>query len=333
MNVLADLDPVPPLKALADASRLRLLRLLDREELSVGELAACTGMNQSSVSRHLASLRAAGLVEERSEGVRTFLRLATVPPSAFAALHAAALELVRGEGLGHDDDLAGLAQVLRSRTEAREELFDRLAEDWDMMRARLLGGRLTPPEVASLLVPDGLRIVDAGAGTGYSLPWLAALAGPDGEVVAVEPSNAMRQRAAARVADLPNVQLRRGRLEKLPVEDGWADALLLCLSLGHTDDPVAALADCARVLRPGGRVAVADVERHDDAALTQRLGGGFAGFEPDALLGLLRAAGFERVRRVEFPEILSPERPHARRGGAPLIQPLLPLCAVGARPR
>jgi ArsR family transcriptional regulator len=152
-------------------------------------------------------------------------------------------------------------------------------------------------------------------------------------VVAVEPSTAMRARAAVRASALGNVELRRGRLEKLPVEDGWADAVLLCLSLGHTADPVAALADCARVLRPGGRIAVADVERHGDATLIERLGEGFAGFEPNALLGLLRAAGFERVRRVELPELSSAARSHARRGGTALIEPLRPLCAVGARPR
>src|SRR5689334_6152112 len=94
------------LEALAEPSRLRLLRLLDREELSVGELAECTGLPQSSVSRHLAALRAAGFVDWRSEGVRTFARRATAPSAESAALLAPVLDAVRAPDFGHDGDVA-----------------------------------------------------------------------------------------------------------------------------------------------------------------------------------------------------------------------------------
>src|SRR5262245_269416 len=154
--------PLPALRAAADPSRLRLLRLLDRAELNVGELAAATAMTQSSVSRHVAMLREAGLVEERAEGVRTYLRVASEPPAAAAGLFAAVLAAVRDETFGHDDDLARLDRVRREREEEREAVFDALAADWDALREELLGGRLSAIEIASLLVPEGLRIVDAG---------------------------------------------------------------------------------------------------------------------------------------------------------------------------
>ena len=333
MNTVSAADPVPALKALADPSRLRLVRLLDREELSVGELAESTGLRQSSVSRHLASLRKAGFVEERTEGVRTYLRCAAESEGPLRALHAALLDLIRREDFGHDDDLVGLTRVLRARTESREELFDRLAEDWDALRVRLLGGHLAPAEVAGLLLPAGLRVVDAGAGTGISLPWLSALAGPDGAVIAVEASAGMVERAIQRTHELANVDVRRGRIEALPVDDDWADAVLLSLSLGHTDDIVAALRACVRATRPGGRVAVADVERHNDATLTSRLGPGFAGFHPDALLNAMRAAGLEAVRRVDLPSTAPLASVPGRRVPTPTIEPLRPLYAVGLRPR
>ena len=125
------------------------------------------------------------------------------------------------------EDLEGLERVRVDRSRSREELFDRLAEDWDALRSEILGGRLAACEVASLLLPPGMRIVDAGAGTGVYLPWLAELAGETGRVIAVEQSAAMVRRAADRVRDLPNVEVRRGRIEDLPVEDGWADPAVL----------------------------------------------------------------------------------------------------------
>lgn len=333
-------SPLPALKAVADTSRLRLLRLLDREELTVGELARCTGLPQSTVSRHVAVLRRAGLVAERSEGVRSWLRLAAADAPGVAALLTAVMELVRAADLEHPEDLSGLDAVRREREADREGFFDALADDWDALRETLLGGRLAPPEIASLLVPGGLRIVDAGAGTGVLLPWLAALVGPDGTVVAVEASAKMARRAAARAAGLANVEVRRGRIEELPVDDGWADAVLLSLSLGHTADAAQAIARCVRALRPGGRLVVCDVVAHGDATLVRRLGAGFAGFDPARLEEMLRSAGLGGVRRVELPGgagAQGADNGNGQRGGRPSraarAHVLTPLFIVGTRTR
>jgi len=323
--------PLPALRAAADPSRLRLLRLLDREELNVGELAAATAMTQSSVSRHVALLREAGLVEERSEGVRTYLRVASPPPAASAALLAAVLASVRADGFGHGADLERLDRVRRGREEEREAIFDGLAADWDALREELLGGRLSALEIASLLVPARMHIVDAGAGTGVSLPWLSAVAGHEGRVIAVERSAAMAARAKERAAELPNVEVRRGRIEDLPVDDGWADALVLSLALRQTADPAATLARCVRAVKPGGRIVVADVLAHGDATLVGRLGRGFVGFAEDELVALLMGAGLEGVRIVAAP----PAREHngaARPARARRIPQLTPLLAVGLVP-
>ena len=334
-------SPLPALKAVADTSRLRLLRLLDREELTVGELARCTGLPQSTVSRHAAVLRRADLVVGRSAGVRSFLRLVAGDAPGIAALLHAVMELVRSADLEHPGDLERLDGVRREREADREGFFDALADDWDALRANLLGGRLSPPEIASLLVPGGLRVVDAGAGTGVLLPWLAALVGPAGEVVAVERAARMAKRATARAKDLPNVTVRRGTIEELPVPDGWADVVLLSLSLGHTSDAARAVARCVRAVRPGGRVIVCDVLAHGDATLVRHLGAGFAGFEPDRLEDLLRAAGLAGVRRVVLPAdgddggndngngSRAARAPRAPRGAR--TPTLVPLVVVGTR--
>lgn len=325
-------DPLPVLRAVADPSRLRLLRLLDRGELAVGELARAAALTQSGASRHVAALREAGLVEERAEGVRTYVRLAPPEERTAAPVVEAVLAQVRSPSFGHDDDLSRLDAVLRAREAGRADVFDALAADWDALRARLLGGALGATEVASLLAPEGLRVVDAGSGTGVHLPWLSEVVGPEGRVIAVERSAEMARRARARVVGRANVEVRRGRIEELPVEDGWADALVLSLSLGQTADPAATLARCVRAVRAGGRVVVADVEAHGDRTLTERLGRGFAGFAPDALLALMRGAGLARVRRVAAPEP-SPSNPNrSGRGPRPRIPRLTPLLAVGTVP-
>jgi ArsR family transcriptional regulator len=323
--------PLAALRAAADASRLRILRLLDVAELSVGELAAAAAMTQSSVSRHLAVLRAAGLVEERSEGTRTYVRVAVAPPAGAAPLFTAVLASVRAADFGHADDLARLERVRRERDAERESAFDALAADWDALRHELLGGRLSGPDIASLLGPHGMRIVDAGAGTGVSLPWLSAVAGDEGRVVAVERSAAMLARARGRSAGLANVEFRRGRIEELPVADRWADALVLSLSLRQTADPAAALARCVRAVKPGGRIVVADVLAHGDARLVEKLGRGFAGFAPDELTSLLRGAGLASVRVVELPPA-SHETDGVRAPRTRVIPRLAPLLAVGIVP-
>lgn len=337
MNAAPDL--LTSLEALAEPSRLRILRLVDREELTVGDLARCTGLSQSSVSRHLVPLRVAGFVTERGEGVRSFVRRADEAPAESRAVFEAVLASVRSPAFGNDDDLRALETLRAERDRDHEAVFDRLAGDWDAVREEILGGRPSASEIAALLVPRGMRIVDAGAGTGVLLPWLSAVAGPQGRVIAVERSAAMAARAKERVRDLGNVEVRRGRIEELPIENGWADAVLLSLSLGHVEDVVAALAGCVRAAAPGGRIVVADVERHDDAALVARLGAGFRGFEPDALLAAMTAAGLTDVRRVTFPESASRHDDTAtQRNGGPRaarrrsIPNLIPLLCTGTAP-
>jgi ArsR family transcriptional regulator len=259
------------------------------------------------------------------------VRVPASPEPATRALLDVVLASVRKPDFGHADDLERLERVRRDREETREAVFDEIAADWDTLREELLGGRLAPAEIASLLVPEGLRIVDAGAGTGVALPWLSAVAGPQGQVVAVERSAAMAARARRRAEGLANVEVRRGRIEDLPIPDAWADALVLSLALRQTADPVATLARCARAVCPGGRIVVADVARHGDVTLVERLGRGFAGFEPDDLLAAMRGAGLVSVRRVEAPPA-SHANGAARTARSRAIPRLVPLLACGVVP-
>ncbi|MCB9175582.1 MAG: metalloregulator ArsR/SmtB family transcription factor [Caldilineae bacterium] len=288
------------IKAASDVNRLRILRLVDRMELSVGDLAELTGLSQPSVSRHLAVLRGSGAVQERRVGARTLSRAASELPEPADQLLAVLRSTCSAPDFGFDADLAALERLRSRRSDDRTARFDRLAGNWDALRSALLGESLSPAEVCSLLVAPGQRWIDVGAGTGLLLPWLSALAGPDGEVLAVEASQRMVDVARGRVAELSlsNVRVQQGDMSCLPAPDAWAEGLIFSLSLGHAEDLDVALGEAARVLAPGARLAIADLLPHDDRDLIDALGQGFQGIDPQALAMRLASAGFDRVRRI-----------------------------------
>lgn len=317
--------PLLLLKAAADVNRLRLLRLLSRAELNVGEMVEATGMGQSSVSRHLAALREAGVLSERHDGPRAYSRLSDRQPPESEDLLRALRRLVSASEFGYADDLTRLERVLRARRSQRTAAFDRLADDWDALRGELLGGALSAGEISSLLLPSGGRWVDIGAGTGLLLPWLSAIAGPEGEVVAVEAATAMAESARERVAELglENTRVEEGDMASLPLSDDWADGAVFSLSLGHADDVGAVLAEAVRVTRPGGIVAVADVLEHGHGEVVEALGDGFRGFEPAVLRSRMKKAGLIDIRHVTTE---APDPKGLRNGAAgrrlPQLEPL-----------
>jgi ArsR family transcriptional regulator len=120
-------------------------------------------------------------------------------------------------------------------------------------------------------------------------------------VIAVDRSNDMLQAARRRARDLPNVDVRRGELEALPIQDGALDAATLLLVLHHLPDPAAALAEAARVLRPGGRLLICDMLPHDRETYRQQMGHVWLGFSEDALQKMLGNSGFGQVRITAMP--------------------------------
>lgn len=289
------MEPAPGiharLAALADATRTRLLLLLARHELSVGELCAVVQLPQSTVSRHLKVLAEDGWLATRAEGPSRYYR---VTPRLDAT--ARRLWQVVREGLAGDaesaQDEARAREVLKQRRTRSQEFFSTAAGQWDSVREELFGVQAGMAGLLALL-DDRWTVADLGCGTGLLS---ATLAPHVSRIIAIDESKAMLAAARRRLGELDNVELRAGELESLPLEDGSIDAAVLSLVLHYVPEPSLALSEAARVLKPGGRIVIVDMIAHGRAEYREQMGHVWQGFGEEQLRSWLGDAGFDGVR-------------------------------------
>jgi SAM-dependent methyltransferase len=293
-------------RLLGDDARLRILRLLDAERLNVSELTGILGIAQSGVSRHLGLLKEAGLVEERRDAGFTFFSLA---PALQPGHRRAGREGGTGaNGFGplwpllrsHFDaaadtaegraDMARLEEVRR----VRKENFDDHGAAGE--HRQVVPGRSWAAWARALghLLPE-LEIADLGCGEGYLTIEASRFAK---RVIAIDRSEAVLEKArqTAKRRRVTNVEWTRGEIENLPLDDESVDVALLSQALHHATDPNVALAQAVRILRPGGRVLLLELRRHDEAWVRERLGDRWLGFDDDELRGMLEKAGLSGVK-------------------------------------
>ena len=284
------------LSALADPVRSRIVLVLERRELSVGELGAVFQLPQSSMSRHLKALVDEGWLVWRAEGTS---RRYTVPLSRLDGGARRLWEVVR-ESVAQlpaaEQDGLRVRGVLASRRDQGRAFFSTAAGEWDRLRGELFGR----VEIQALLglLDDRWEVGDLGCGTGQVALSLAPFVS---RVVAVDESPEMLEAAWRRLGGVSNVEVRRGELEALPLSAGSLDAVVLMLVLPYLAEPAAVLDEVARVLRPGGRLLVADMMAHDREAYRERLGHVWLGFPEGQLRQWVEGAGLSGFRYVPLP--------------------------------
>ncbi|MGC4001279.1 MAG: metalloregulator ArsR/SmtB family transcription factor [Anaeromyxobacter sp.] len=283
------------MELLADPTRLRLLRALERRELSVQELAEVLAAPQPTVSRHLKTLADAGWLETRRQGTQSLQTWAAeLEPAARKLWGLARAELESWPTVAQDQ--ARLEAVL-ARRDGAQRFFAGAAGAWDELRARVYG-RGFGVEALLALLPPAWTVADLGCGTGALT---AELAGRVKRVIGVDRSSAMLRAARRRTEGLPNVELHESELSRLSIPDRRCDAALLALVLGYQEDPAPVLAEARRILRPGGRLVVVDAAAHEDAELMRQVGQVRPGFAQAALAALLEQAGFAAVKARALP--------------------------------
>jgi ubiquinone/menaquinone biosynthesis C-methylase UbiE/DNA-binding transcriptional ArsR family regulator len=275
------------MESLADPTRLRLLRLLERHELGVAELCDVVQLPQSTVSRHLKMLGDEGWVRSRSEKTANLYSMPVAElDSGARRLWQVAREQMDG-WIALSQDQLRLTRRLDAKSQGAQRFFAGAAGEWDRMRAALYG-TLFAREALLALLPREWAVADLGCGTGTLTTELAGLVR---RVYGVDQSAAMLKTARRRTAELGNVDLRQGSLEVLPLEDACCDAALAILALTYVADVPRALREAARILRPGARLVLVDLLRHDREDFRRQLGQQHPGFEPDVLCGWLKDAG------------------------------------------
>ena len=276
------------LKVLADPTRVRLLALLEGEELTVAELSAITRLAQPRVSTHLAKLKEAGLVRDRRAGVSAYYRFEdeTLDPAQRA--------LWQALSTGSDDpllrqDAERVPAVLASRA-ADQNWADSVAGD---MERHYSPGRTWEALARSALpLLETGDVLDIASGDGV----LAELLAPHAHrYVCVDSSKRVVAAAAERLRKFRNVEVREGDMHALPFKDGEFDLVVLMHALTYADKPAQAVAEAARVLRPGGRLLLSSLARHEHQNVVQAYGHANLGFADKDLRRFVSRAGLELV--------------------------------------
>ena len=279
------------LKLLSDPTRLRLLSLLMREELSVAEMQQILGMGQSRISSQLAQLRQAGFVADRREGKKAFYSLRTGLPPRQAALLKAAAEAVT-EAPEFAEDRSNLDRVLQKRRRVAEQYFNLIAgrlgkgycpgRSWEAIGHLAL--RMVPP----------IAVADLGAGEGLISQLIAHRAS---QVWCIDNSPRMVEVGTelARKNGLANLAYKLGDIENVPLPDQSVDLAILSQALHHAAHPQAAINEAFRILRPGGQLTVLDLKEHSFEQARELYADVWLGFKESVLHGFLKQAGFQQV--------------------------------------
>jgi len=292
---LAERGLGPDLELLADSTRVRMLALLEADELSVGELARGLSTPQPTISRHLKALTQDDWVTRRAVGSTSYLRLAPLDLQRHALWSLVKADATRERDFGSDRER--MAFILAERADGRA-FFERMADGWDVLRDQLFGRRFLVPTMAAMLPPDQ-TVVDLGCGTGELLSHLAPAIG-SGIGIDREPS--MLDIARRRLADHPHVRIVEAALESVPLAQASTDLALIVLVLHHVPEPASVLAEAARILRPGGRLVLVDMQPHD-ATAWRAFGHVHQGFSQDDLDRLASSASLALTRH----QLLAPD--------------------------
>lgn len=279
------------LRALSDQTRLRIMALLEREELSVNELQEVTHLGQSRISTHLGQLQDAGLVQSRRDGKRTFYRVSQDADKLAGEFIQLAIRGAK-ELPEHSGDQVNLKRILARRREQAQIYFNQVAGRFD----RVYGPGRSWQGFGHLLlrVVPPLVVADLGAGEGLLSELLARRCK---QVIAVDNSEKIVEFGAkkAKKNGLKNLEFRLGDLQHPPIEVGSVDLVILSQALHHADEPCKAVAAAHRLLKPGGQVLILDLQKHQFERARELYGDRWLGFAESDLQQWLEAAGFKQI--------------------------------------
>jgi len=286
------------LSILADPTRRRILLLLDRHELTVGELCSALQLPQSTVSRHLKLLADDGWLIARGESTSRFYKMVLSQLDGPTKDLWSVVRTQVSALAGANQDVRRAESVLAKRRDKAQVFFLNASDIWDKMRADMIGARTDLLALLDLLDEDWV-VGDLGCGAGHISE---ALAPSVGRVIAVDESGPMLAAAQERLKNHPNVELREGTIEALPIDAGALDAAVLFLVAHFITDPTKVMREIRRVLKPNGRLLIVDLMSHDRVEYVVQLGHVWQGFDGEQMKEWLHKAGFVSCRYRPLPD-------------------------------
>ena len=290
------------LRALSDPTRLRMVALLERDELSVNELQEVTRLGQSRISTHLGLLQDAGLLQSRREGKRTFYK---PNPQADDAARELIQLAIRGakELPEYEGDQINLKRILARRREQAQVYFNQIAGRFDRVYGPGRSWQAFGHLLLRMLPP--LVVADLGAGEGLLSELLARRCK---KVIAVDNSEKMVAfgMAKAKKNGLKNLEFRLGDLQEPPIEPDSVDLVVLSQALHHAEVPAQAIAAAHRILRPHGQIMILDLLKHNFEKAHELYGDRWPGFAESDLHRWLEDTGF---RKIEISIVAAEEQP------------------------
>jgi ArsR family transcriptional regulator len=279
------------LRALSDPTRLRIVALLEKDELSVNELQEITRLGQSRISTHLGLLSDCALVQSRREGKRTFYKLNPEAEGTTAEFIQLAIRGAK-ELADHSSDQINLKRILQRRREQAQLFFNQVAGRFD----RCYGPGRSWQAFGHLLLRmlPALTVADLGAGEGLLSELLARRCK---KVIAVDNSERIVAFGAAKAKKngLKNLEFRLGDLQNPPIEPASVDLVILSQALHHAEDPASALASAGKLLKPHGQILILDLLAHKFDKARELYGDRWLGFAESDLQRWLEAAGFKKI--------------------------------------
>ena len=275
------------MNCLADATRLRLLALLADHELGVSDLCEVVQLPQSTVSRHLKILGDEGWVISRRQGTTNLYQVVL---DELEERQRDLWLITRDEASDWatlQQDKLRLQQLVLNKQQDAGAFFADAAEQWESIRHELYGSRFTTQAMLAI-IPPTWTIADLGCGSGILSSQLAPFVK---QVIGVDNSDPMLIAAHQRTENTTNIDLRKGELTALPIDDNVVDAALCVIVLSYVENAQKAIAEMARVIKPGGRAIVVDLLAHNREPFRRQMGQVHSGFTTQVLTELFNQAG------------------------------------------
>ena len=276
---------IEELKALSDPTRLRLIALLEEQELTVGSLVEILDMAQSGISRHLKVLHDADLVELRKSGTSSHYHMSENIDEDILNF----LARIWASDETFQADRIKRKEVLDSRRRRTLSYFESVADEWDEISSSYFPDDTRRDAALGLLEPKG-TYVDVGCATGKSAVQIAPFVG---KVIGIDNSRAMLAKAKLRAKELKlkNCDFRIGDWTKLPLKANSTQAAWSTMALHHAEDPTVLLNEMARVVKPGGVVLIVDLDKHSFDWLREEMHDVWLGFERDEVRKFFKKSG------------------------------------------